>query len=666
MSEARYPRAPRRLPIASPNRMPDVPPFVANAPPLLFVAGKGGVGKTTCAAATALWHARQQQRASGQPVLLLSADPAHSIDDRLADVACPETLHTEAFDAQAAVDTFRETHRDTLHEIVLRGTFFDDDDIQELLDLALPGIDEAMAVLRLNTLLEEDTYAHIVVDTAPTGHTLRLFEMPERFATWVNFLDVLLEKHRYMRARFSGRTDPDALDTFVSTLRSRAERVQHALHTSSQARVLVVTQAEPAIARETNRLVAHLHDASIGISGVVINRWQEDAEATAVPDVCPSDMCWTLPSFAQSELHEYLPTLWTHANRHEAAPSGRTSGDAKGTAPSAPDPEPSQKSTPDRTPRVANPAPWPRRRLLLVAGKGGVGKTTIACATALRLAEQASESSEEHAHVLLLSTDPAHSLADILDVDVPGTPATVASGLDAACVDAEARFERLRGEYIEEVQQFFQQTGGRFDMPHDRQVAEHLFDLAPPGIDEIMGITATLDQLEDDRYAHVVLDMAPTGHFFRFVEMPEVFDAWIRSLFRLLRTYRRMIRAPRLNDRLVRLSKQVKSLRRMLKGTHPTHSGAVYGITTQDRMVHAETQRLVNHCIRAGLSVPTLFVNHVASVSAHQSEEPASRHSVDRIQSDVPDAHLVRVSHGAPPVGIETLRALGRTLYVSP
>ena len=641
--------------------MPDVPPFVADAPPLLFVAGKGGVGKTTCAAAMALWHARKQERDAGAPVLLLSTDPAHSIDDRLQGTARPDTLHTEAFDAQGAVKAFQAAHHDTLHEIVARGTFFDDADIQELLDLALPGIDEAMAVLRLEELLSDDTYARVIVDTAPTGHTLRLFEMPERFATWVDFLDVLLEKHRYMRARFSGRTDPDALDTFVSRLRARVDRVMQALRTPNQTGVLVVTQAESAIVQETDRLIARLHDASVAVTGIVINQWQEDAQAEPLPGMCSSDTCWTLPALSQSELQAQLPTLWTRAARYDSASSDSAS--------SAPEGETLKEQSASRTsgvPRVAHPAPWPRHRLLLIAGKGGVGKTTIACATALHLATRETQLQADQQRVLLLSTDPAHSLADILEKDVPDAPAPVAPGLDAAFVDAEARFERLRGTYVEEVQQFFQQTGGRFDMPHDREVAEHLLDLAPPGIDEIMGITAVLDQLEEDRYTHIVLDMAPTGHFFRFVEMPEVFDAWIRSLFRLLRTYRRMIHAPRLNDRLVRLSKQVKALRRMLQGTHDAHTGCVYGVTTQDRMVHAETERLVNHCTRAGLSIPVLFVNRAARSAPDQHEESASIRTMDRIRTDFPDQHVTRIEQGTPPAGIDALKALGRALYAPP
>lgn len=635
--------------------MASVPSFVEDAAALFFVVGKGGVGKTTCAAATALWLAhRQKEKADTQPVLLLSTDPAHSLHDRLRGVDLPATLHTEAFDADRALDAFRDAHRDTLHEVVARGTFFDDADIQELLDLALPGIDEAMAVLRLDTLLTDDAYAHVVVDTAPTGHALRLFEMPERFATWIDFLDALLEKHRYMRARFSGHARPDALDDFVDTLRARIERVLDAVRTTAEA--LVITQAEPAVVAETDRLVQRLSDLSVACAGIVVNRWPPDAPASpAVPARCGDVACWTLPEWTQEALEARLPTLWTHAARWESAQPLQSQ-----ELPTHPPEHTLTDTAPDAArPEVANPAPLPSARMVLVAGKGGVGKTTVACATALRLAEACTAAPDEQ-RVLLLSTDPAHSVADVLGETmdaVSNTPRAIAPGLDAVAVDAEAHLDALRNAYAEEVQQFFQQTGGtRFDMPHDRHVTERLLDLAPPGIDEMMGITAVLDQLNDDRYAHLVLDMAPTGHFFRFVEMPDVFNAWIRSLFRLLRTYRHVVRVPRLNDRLVRLSKQVKALRQMLAGTHNTHTGHVYGVATPDPMVRAETERLVNHCTRAGLSIPVLFLNQVPADALAALPETA----------DLRVPHVVRIAHGTPPVGQNALRVLGRRLYVSP
>ncbi len=629
--------------------MPDAPPFVDAPPPLLFVVGKGGVGKTTCAAATALWQARH----SDAPVLLLSTDPAHSLADRLAGTDTPDTLHVDAFDARKAVNAFRDSHRDTLHEIVARGTFFDDDDIQELLDLALPGIDEAMAVLRIEKLLSADAYASIIVDTAPTGHTLRLFEMPERFQTWIDFLDVLLEKHRYMRARFSGHTASDALDTFVYTLRDRVERVMSTLRTADQAGALVVTQAEPAITSETNRLINRLQQLSVSPKGVVINQWSAAAAQADHPEYCDNAPCWALPEFSQDALRSALPALWTHA-----APLSPDATDSTGTVPNG-DSEGNALDQLQLPPQVTHPLPLPDHRLWLFAGKGGVGKTTLACATALHLATVSPSS--EPGRVLLLSTDPAHSVADLLQRPVSDTPAAITDGLDAACVDAETHFDRLRAEYVEEVQQFFQQAGGtRFDMPHDRQVTEHLLNLAPPGIDEMMAVTATLDRLDDSRYTHLILDMAPTGHFFRFVEMPDVFDAWIRSLFRLLRTYRRVVHAPRLNDRLVRLSKGVKALRKMLTGQDDQHAGHVYAVTMLHRMVHAETERLVNHSTHAGLSIPALFVNNIMPDSASTASVTLSE-----VQEDFPEQHVVQIQRGAPPLGIEALRQLGRRMYTT-
>ena len=108
--------------------------------------------------------------------------------------------------------------------------------------------------------------------------------------------------------------------------------------------------------------------------------------------------------------------------------------------------------------------------LRLFAGKGGVGKTTLACATAFRL-------SQEHAgsRTLLFSTDPAHSLSDCLQIPVGPDGVVLAPGLTAMEIDATAEFEKLKSLYADEVEEFFHSlTGGMVDVPLEREVVEHL------------------------------------------------------------------------------------------------------------------------------------------------------------------------------------------------
>ena len=110
---------------------------------MIFFGGKGGVGKTTCAAAAALHYARRSPQGS---FLLVSTDPAHSLADSLGDFQPPANLQILEFNAQRSLEAFKAKHRGKFAEIAARGTFLDQEDIRRLLDLSLPGLDELMAL----------------------------------------------------------------------------------------------------------------------------------------------------------------------------------------------------------------------------------------------------------------------------------------------------------------------------------------------------------------------------------------------------------------------------------------------------------------------------------------------------------------------------------------
>ena len=111
---------------------------------LLLFGGKGGVGKTSCATATALRLAKDSPQAQ---FLLVSTDPAHSLADSLAGALPPPNLQINELDAQECLKIFKRKHGWKLAAIASRGTFLDEEDISEFLDLSLPGLDELMALL---------------------------------------------------------------------------------------------------------------------------------------------------------------------------------------------------------------------------------------------------------------------------------------------------------------------------------------------------------------------------------------------------------------------------------------------------------------------------------------------------------------------------------------
>ena len=144
----------------------------------MFVVGKGGVGKTTTAGALALAFA-----AEGRTTHLLSTDPAHSLGDlfgltlppgRPVPSPCNEKLVLEELDGEGYARRWSERARRPLLEIFDQGSFLDAGDVAGFLDLTLPGIDEVAGVLRLSELVEGPE--RVVVDTAPTGHTLLLLD----------------------------------------------------------------------------------------------------------------------------------------------------------------------------------------------------------------------------------------------------------------------------------------------------------------------------------------------------------------------------------------------------------------------------------------------------------------------------------------------------------
>ena len=256
----------------------------------LFFGGKGGVGKTTAAAATAL-HLLNKLKPDNS-ILLFSTDPAHSLSDslevkignRLVEVKHIRGARLFAYemDASLALERFREAHGKVLAEIAERGTLLDEEDIKELLSLSLPGLDEVMSLFELSELDREGQYAHIVVDTAPSGHTSRLLRLPEVFTRIVKTLDLMGEKHRYMVAHFARRRlVADEVDVFLSDLNGRIAAVRKLLHDSEQTRFMLVTIPEAMAVRETQRYLSLLREQDVPVRDLIVNRVEQEHEGCA-------------------------------------------------------------------------------------------------------------------------------------------------------------------------------------------------------------------------------------------------------------------------------------------------------------------------------------------------------------------------------------------------
>jgi arsenite-transporting ATPase len=297
----------------------------------------------------------------------------------------------------------------------------------------------------------------------------------------------------------------------------------------------------------------------------------------------------------------------------------------------------------------------------LFVGKGGVGKTTLACATALRLAQ-----SRPHKQVLLISTDPAHSVSDCLGRWVGPHPSAVCPGLAALEVNAEAEFERLRDQYAEEVAALFGSVRGKtiIELGYDREALDHLLDLAPPGLDEVMALTRIVTLLEGGKYDTFVIDTAPTGHLIRLLQLPAQIHGWLRTFFGLMLKYKNLLRIPKVCEMIVTLSKRLKVLESLL--ADPS-KGQLYAVSIMTEMAFAETTDLVAACRKAGMRFATLFLNMATpSDSCPLCDVLAQREQKvrDRFAAAFADIHQSTVYRWVEPRGLERLTALGQALYL--
>ena len=572
---------------------------------LLIFGGKGGVGKTTCAAAAAL---RLSARTPQFSFLLVSTDPAHSLADSLADLVPPGNLRVLELNPQEYLADFKNKHGDKLREIASRGTFLDDEEIGRFLDLSLPGLDELMAFLEISDWVEKRAYDCIIVDTAPSGHTLRLLAMPQFLRKWVTMLETLLAKHRYMKWVFARSRDRDDLDTFLDGLTSSVGRMEAILEDSSRCSFVPVMLAEKMSLRETVAIVKEADRLKLPIHDIIINKLYPDRPCPVCHQEYYLQNCELTDLFRNTFLTRFA--LWgipLHAEEVRGPIALQSFWEEARQIREPPPAVPQPKRSPKIEVTAGIPSPPPGTTLLIFAGKGGVGKTTLACATALHLAKRSS-----HRRVLLVSTGPTHSLSSCLDMPIDSQPQYVLPGVTAIEIDSEAEFEALKRQYAGDIETFLETLSSNFDLAFDGEVLERILDLSPPGLDEVMGLTRVMALLASGKFDLLVLDSAATGHLIRLLELPEIIDQWLKAFFDLFLKYQSIFKLTAFSQELVSLSKNLKKLRQLLND--PAHC-ALYAVSIPTDMAFEETRDLLAACGRLGMNVPGIFLNLVTPVS---------------------------------------------------
>lgn len=247
---------------------------------LILFGGKGGVGKTTCAASTGFYLSKDFN------TVLISTDPAHSLSDSLGqqigdeikEVKGRKNLSAFEISAENALSKFKAKYKDQIRRILDTSTYLDQEDINSVFSLPIPGIDEIMGFKTVMDLIEGGRFDKYIVDTAPTGHALRLITLPQLLDDWIKVMAKMRWKYRYMVERFAGKYSPDEADDFLVEMKKTVQRIENLLRDSQRSEFIAVTIPEKMAILETEKLVGNLDKYGIKTEQLVINNVLESSD----------------------------------------------------------------------------------------------------------------------------------------------------------------------------------------------------------------------------------------------------------------------------------------------------------------------------------------------------------------------------------------------------
>jgi arsenite/tail-anchored protein-transporting ATPase len=291
-------------------------------------------------------------------------------------------------------------------------------------------------------------------------------------------------------------------------------------------------------------------------------------------------------------------------------------------------------------------------RVVLFTGKGGVGKTTVAAATAVRAARSGHRT-------LVMSTDPAHSLADSFEVEIGSAPTEIVANLWAVQIDAQERLE----DNWREIQDYFVQLMNWAGT--ETIQAEELTVI--PGLDEIFALIDVKTHVESGAYDMLVVDCAPTAETLRLLSLPEIMNWYIERIFpverRIVKTVRpmlsKMTSLPIAGDQVFaaveRLHRNLDAVKQILTDEH---TSSVRLVVNPEKMVISEARRTYTYLGLFGYRVDAVVVNRILPEEVNDPYFGKWK--------DIQAEHLVTVHESFEPVPILEVRLFDREMVGVP
>jgi arsenite-transporting ATPase len=460
----------------------------------IFFSGKGGVGKTTMASATAIHYATESKK-----TLIVTTDPASNLADvfeqeighKITAIKDTDSLYAMEIDPDEATKEYKEGIIGPYREIMPKDVIAS---LEE--NLSGPCTTEMASFDRFIDFMESDEYEVIVFDTAPTGHTIRLLELP---VDW--------SKHIEESAKGSGQTCLGPVQS-IQDSKDKYDRATALLKDPNRTTFIFVMRPEELSLYETLRASKELETIGIKSGQIIIN-------GILPEEVCDIEFFKRKYDSQQKVINETENVIekpkrymllrdsevkGVNALRGIAEelfngkkPTSRTRGELSGQ--------------PDFT--IEKPdinyffLPVKETKAIFFTGKGGVGKTTISCIAALYISQKGFKT-------LLVTTDPAAHIGEVLDMKVGSKPTRMTDNLYAVMIDQEAAFKEYKKKLLSDAR-------GKYS---EDMLAAMEEELNSPCTEEMAAFDRFAQFIESREYDAIVFDTAPTGHTLRLLDLP--------------------------------------------------------------------------------------------------------------------------------------------------
>jgi arsenite-transporting ATPase len=476
----------------------------------IFFSGKGGVGKSTMSCATAVWLANK-----GYKTLLVTTDPAPNLGDifeqaighKITPVNGVKNLFAIEIDPNIASDIYRERIISPMRELL------DEKSLQVIKEqLNSPCVEEVAAFDKFIEYMDEPQYDAVIFDTAPTGHTIRLLELPSGWSE-------TLQKNA------STCIGPGAS---LQSAKLKYEKAILCLQDKNKTSFIFVLKPEDSSILETKRSIKEISKLGINTSALIINgllpgqactdsffkkkKEEEDAKVRKIKAEFKNltKLYYPLKESELSGIRLLESTgRFLYDGQKEEDVKSLSKIDISGDASRNIDEFEITNGKNDIYDLFC-PAKN-KTRYIFFTGKGGVGKSSIACITSVYLAERGLKT-------LIVTTDPASHLGSIFEQKINHTPTEITgiSNLFAARIDQKEALKEYKKRILEAVKDQSVET--------KKSIEE---DLNSPCAEEMSAFEKFMSYFETKDHDVVIFDTAPTGHTLRLLELPTDWKGFI-------------------------------------------------------------------------------------------------------------------------------------------